>query len=211
MLGRRGAVAGGLVLALAIGVLTWRLSAAPAPAPTATPSVRAERGTAQPGGVEATPTPAPTPTSTSTATATANPTSNPTSTDAALPAAPVRPARPPVDVAGWDRARVAFGFRELGRAGPYVKTGLDAARKDMAFCFARGGAGEADAPADPPVLTLYLEARQGAIDVVESAVDHRGAARPELVECCREVLRGYEISAFGVVPGERYRLKYALE
>jgi hypothetical protein len=116
-----------------------------------------------------------------------------------------------VDVAGWERARLAFGFRELGRIAPYVKTGLDAARRDMAFCFARAGASDPDAPADPTILTLYLEAREGAIDVVESAVDHRGTARPELLECCREVLRGYEISAFGAVPGQRYRLKYALE
>ncbi|MFL5261350.1 MAG: hypothetical protein ACJ79R_21780 [Anaeromyxobacteraceae bacterium] len=211
MVRRRGALAGAVLLAVVIALVAWRLSAAstataahsvraersPAQpggveAPeTANHSVRAERGPAQPGGVEAPPTPPP--------------------ADAPAPAAAVRPARPPVDVAGWERARLAFGFRELGRIAPYVKTGLDAARRDMAFCFARGGAGEADAPADPTILTLYLEAREGAIDVVESAVDHRGAARPELIECCREVLRGYEISAFGAVPGQRYRFKYALE
>jgi hypothetical protein len=216
MVWRRGALAGAVVLAVVIAMLAWRLSAA-TPTATANSSVHTERGPAQPGGVEAPPTAAPTPNDSVRAErGPAQPggveaPSTPTPTDAAAPAAPVRPARPPVNVAGWERARLAFGFRELGRIAPYVKTGLDAARGDMAFCFARGAPRDPDAPADPTILTLYLEAREGAIDVVESAVDHRGAARPELLECCREVLRGYEISAFGAVPGERYRLKYALE
>lgn len=113
----------------------------------------------------------------------------------------------------WREVRLAFGFRELGRVGPYVKTGLDAARLQMEFCY-RQYAPDADASAratEPAILMLYLEAREGAIDVVETEVDYPGTQRKELVDCCRDVLRGHEMPAFNVVPGQRYRMKYQLD
>jgi hypothetical protein len=136
----------------------------------------------------------------------------PPSSGLAPSAQPRRPARP-MDVAAWNEVKPAFSLRELGRMAPYVKTGLDAARTDMEFCFrARATVAEPPpAPADPAVLILYLEAREGAIDVVETTVEHRGAFPAEQVDCCREVLRGLEIPVFNAVPGQRYRFTYALD
>jgi hypothetical protein len=144
---------------------------------------------------------------------------------ASPPALPSTAARPSPDEgpdgAAWRKARVAFNLRELGRMAPYVKTALDDARREMAFCFrgaaradAGGPAPDGDAPAtrrQPAILLLYLEAREGALDVVDTRTDHLGDASPEVVDCCREVLRGLEIPAFGAVPGERYRLKLPLD
>jgi hypothetical protein len=144
---------------------------------------------------------------------------------ASPPAASAAAARPAPDEgpggAAWRKARVAFQLRELGRMAPYVKTALDDARREMAFCFrgaahadAGGPAPDGDAPAPrprPAILLLYLEAREGALDVVDTRTDHLGDASPEVVECCREVLRGLEIPAFGAVPGARYRLKLPLD
>jgi hypothetical protein len=161
---------------------------------------------------------------------------------AALPAPARAPAAPPADAGAppataledsldgpaWQRSKVAFRTRDLGRLGPYVQSGLDGARRDMEFCYAQAPARRDRAPApepppdaeqdatassarpEPAVLLLYLEAREGALDVVEARTDHRGSSPPELVECCREVLRGMEIKAFGAVPGQRYRVKFRL-
>jgi hypothetical protein len=127
------------------------------------------------------------------------------------PATPGRP-RTPLDDPAWKDAKVAFGLRQLGRLAPYVKVGLDEARQDMAFCFARESAALAEQRAsDPPALTLYLETRGGGLDVVDVTVEHRGGARAELLDCCREVLRGHAISAFDAAPGQRYLLKYSLD
>ncbi len=145
---------------------------------------------------------------------------NPVGLSAAAPRPP--PDEGP-DAAAWQKAKVAFRVRELGSMGPYVRTGLDAARRDMEFCFRQAGGAsagaqapgaETNAPAplsDPAVLLLYLEAREGEIDVIDTRIDHLGGAMPEVVECCREVLRGLVIPAFNTVPGQRYRVKYQLE
>jgi hypothetical protein len=138
-----------------------------------------------------------------------------------VPASTPRPEEGP-DGASWRRAKLAFGMRELGRMGPYVKLGLDAARREMAFCFSKQASaaqapapdGDADAPPpapDPAVLLLYLEAREGALDVVDARTDHLGATSLEVVDCCREVLRGWEIPAFKTAPGQRYRVKFELQ
>jgi hypothetical protein len=128
-----------------------------------------------------------------------------------LPAASAPEPRP--DAGEWGNAPMAFGFRELGAMGPYVKAGLDAARRDMDFCFQQdAGAPQTDAgPRKPAVLLLYLEAREGALDVVEALPESRGEATPRFVECCLDVLRGYEIPAFKAVPGRRYRFRFSLE
>lgn len=127
-------------------------------------------------------------------------------------AGPVAPD-PRADLGEWRNAPMAFGFRELGAMGPYVKAGLDAARRDMDFCFQQDADGpEADGgPRKPAVLLLYLEAREGALDVVDARPESTGDATPRLLECCREVLRGYEIPAFKAVPGRRYRFRFLLE
>jgi hypothetical protein len=143
------------------------------------------------------------------------------------PAAAVATPRDAFDSPAWRRARLAFRPRELGSMGPYVQAGLDAARRDMGFCFRQGGAaaertlasaagpqgqGEpASSPRpDPAILLLYVEAREGALDVIDTRLEYRGTLSPEVVECCREVLRGLEIKAFNTVPGKRYRVKFRL-
>jgi len=42
-------------------------------------------------------------------------------------------------------------------------------------------------------------------------MERPGDASPALVECCRQVLRGLEIPAFNVTPGQRYRLRFRLD
>lgn len=116
------------------------------------------------------------------------------------------------DAEAWRNAPMAFGFRELGTMGPYVKAGLDAARRDMDFCFQQEAPPGADrGPQKPAVLLLYVEAREGALDVVDARPESMGDATARLVECCRDVLRGYEIPAFKAVPGRRYRFRFVLE
>jgi hypothetical protein len=126
-----------------------------------------------------------------------------------------------LDGPSWRSSRLAFRPRELGKVGRYVKVGLDAARRDMAFCF-RGTGGD-PAPADgsddgtprlpsaPGILLLYIEAREGALDIIEARTERLGTATPELVECCRGVLRGRHIPAFDAMPGRRYRVKFRLQ
>ena len=142
-------------------------------------------------------------------------------------AAPAAAREDGLDGPAWQRSKVAFRTRDLGRLGPYVQSGLDAARRDMEFCYAQAPPRPDAVPAppldaesqeaaatavraEPATLLLYLEAREGALDVVEARTDRRGTSPPELVECCREVLRGMEIKAFGAVPGQRYRVKFRL-
>lgn len=150
--------------------------------------------------------------------------------EAALAAVPTAAPGDAFDTPEWQSAKVAFRPRELGRLGPYVQAGLDSARRDMDFCFrsartpeervaapaaAADPAGEEEPPppprADPAVLLLYVEAREGALDVVGTRLEHRGTTSTELVECCREVLRGLEIKAFNTVPGRRYRLRFRIQ
>lgn len=148
----------------------------------------------------------------------------PPAVDAAAP--PASSPSDDLDGPSWRSSRLAFRPRELGKLGPYVKAGLDAARRDMEFCYRQAASAPASAPRsaepaeesddepspsqDPAVLLLYLEARDGALDVVEARTEYAGSLPRELVACCREVLRGRQIPAFGAEPGRRYRLKYRL-
>ncbi|MFL5262621.1 MAG: hypothetical protein ACJ79L_09530, partial [Anaeromyxobacteraceae bacterium] len=142
-------------------------------------------------------------------------------------AAPAAAREDGFDGPAWQRSKVVFRTRDLGKLGPHVQSGLDAARRDMEFCYAQAPARRDAAPEPPPdpeqqdatepparpdpaMLLLFLEAREGALDVVEARTEHRGTSSAELVECCREVLRGMEIKAFGAVPGRRYRVKFRL-
>jgi hypothetical protein len=120
-----------------------------------------------------------------------------------------------IDAPSWRNARFAFTFRELGKMGPYVKAGLDGARREMSFCFdeakARSGQDAHQRSGQPAVLLLYLEAREGALDIVDTRTERMGEATVELVECCRQVLRGFTIPAFDTVPGQRFRVRFELE
>jgi hypothetical protein len=159
---------------------------------------------------------------------------NGTASEAPAPAVPGAVPRDAFDSPSWRSAKVAFRPRDLGRLGPYVQAGLYAARRDMDFCFRRAGASaEMSASAEPTsapaadpqeqeeaapsprpgpaILLLYVEAREGALDVIDSRLEHSGTSSPAVVECCREVLRGFEIKAFNTVPGRRYRLKFRLQ
>ena len=137
------------------------------------------------------------------------------------PSSPPPPPDDGLDAPEWKNAKLAFGMRELGPMGPYVKVGLAAARREMDFCFrqaerARPGtqaSGEAQDPQPPPpaVLLLYLEAREGALDIIATRTEYPGSLSPELIDCCRQVLRGFEIPAYKTVPGKRYRVNYHLQ
>jgi hypothetical protein len=209
----------GALVALCCAWFLWGRAATvgPAPGQAACATCGADAATPQPSAVLAPAAAVPA--------AAESVTSSPTEAPAA--AISTSAPRDAFDTPAWRNARVAFRPRDLGRLGPYVRAGLDAARRDMDFCFRQAGAptgGPAEAPAagsdqgdtpppraDPAVLLLYVEAREGALDVVGTTTEHRGTASPELVECCREVLRGLEIKAFNTSPGQRYRLKFRLQ
>jgi len=207
----------GAVVALGCAWLLWGRAGTGAPAPGQAACAAADAATLQPPAAAAPAAAAPA--------AAERVASSPTEAPAA--AVPTPAPRDAFDSPAWASAKLAFRPRELGRLGPYVRAGLDAARRDMDFCFRQAGApsgGPAEAPvagseqgeappprADPAILLLYVEAREGALDVVGTRTEHRGTASPELVECCREVLRGLEIKAFNAVPGRRYRLKFLLQ
>jgi hypothetical protein len=129
------------------------------------------------------------------------------------------PAPEQIDPA-WNRVHVAARLRDLGPVAPYVSAGLIAAREEMTHCFPAEPPPVVAPPAgpkrddenwvDPAVLLLYLESRQGFIDVVEATVESFGTESPQVVSCCREVLRGHEIPAVHTGPGQRYRVKFPL-
>jgi hypothetical protein len=131
------------------------------------------------------------------------------------PPAPVRPAEglPPEEAdPAWRETPFVSRFRDLGPVAAYVIAGLKNAREEMGFCFEAAAGARAAATGEdessPAVLVLYLEARQGAIDVVDARTDDPGSAPRELVECCRGVLLGHEIPAPNAVPGRRFRLMH---
>ena len=197
MVGRRGRILiGGALVAAVLGLpAVWRMRIHPPPGPAATGS----GGGGPEGGV-----------------APARPGADRApAAEAGGPAADAGAAAPDQgpDARAWRNAPMAFGLRELGAMGPYVKAGLDAARRDMEFCFRQEGAPSGAEPGaqKAAVFLLYLEAREGALDVVDARPESMGSAPPRLVECCRDVLRGYVIPAFNSVPGRRYRFRFVLE
>jgi hypothetical protein len=113
------------------------------------------------------------------------------------------------DFQNWS-AKVAKLPGELGEMGPSLKLGLDAARNnDMAFCF-RDLKGVASGTLATDFM-LYLETRDGAIDVVGAKVARPGTLPPSVQECCLEVLRGLEVKVFFGTPGQRYAYIYEIE
>lgn len=139
-----------------------------------------------------------------------------------LPGGPPESAPPaPMDerdrFQGWSDT-VAILPRDLGAMGPPLKLALDRVRNgDMAFCF-RGleRSGEPGAESPPrhirsADLLLYLQTREGAVDVVEAGVGNAGNLPPSVVACCREVIRGAELKVPFAEPGRRFRYLYEVE
>jgi hypothetical protein len=112
------------------------------------------------------------------------------------------------DFKNWSPS-VAHLPRDLGEMGPSLKLGLDNARNnDMEFCF-RGLKGAPGMLATD--FMLYLETRDGAVDVVGAKVARPGTLPPSVRDCCLEVLRGLEVKAFFGTPGQRYAYVYEIE
>jgi hypothetical protein len=141
------------------------------------------------------------------------------SAPAAPTAAPVVSAPPPAAAPAPQPARDDFKSwsseaaklpQDLGRMGPSLKLGLDQARNDdMAFCFRDledGGRGSRATD-----FVLYLEARDGAVDVVEAKVARPGALPASVIECARDVLRGLEVKVYFAEPGRRFSYVYEVE
>jgi hypothetical protein len=135
------------------------------------------------------------------------------------PAAPPRDAGP---TGAWSAAERASLPRDLGKMGPSLSLGLDAARRDdMEFCFRDAAADRSGGSDEAPrvkalsgrrsvVLMLYLEAREGAVDVIDARVEKAGNMPSSIVECCQQVLRGLEVGVFFAKPG-RYKYLYEIE
>jgi hypothetical protein len=116
------------------------------------------------------------------------------------------------DFQNWS-ASVAKLPGDLGEMGPSLKLGLDTARNnDMAFCF-RGLKGDAGAAGKTLAtdFVLYLETRDGAVDVVGAKEARPGALPPSVRDCCLEVLRGLEVRVYFSTPGQRYAYIYEIE
>jgi hypothetical protein len=62
-----------------------------------------------------------------------------------------------------------------------------------------------------PAASTYLETRKGAVDVVDARVARPGTLPPEVLECCREVLRGLELDVSVAEQGARFRYLYEIE
>ena len=129
---------------------------------------------------------------------------------APTPVAAAPPQQERDNFKNWS-AKVSALPEDLGEVGPSLKLGLDDARNnDMAFCFR-------DMDHSGPWSTratdfmLYLETRDGAVDVVDAKVARPGSLPPSVVECCRDVLRGLEVKVFFAVPGQRLSYIYEIE
>jgi hypothetical protein len=115
----------------------------------------------------------------------------------------------------WQEVPIAHRNRDLGPLAADVGIGLREARRQMTACFeadplfSRSLADDPDGRIPhPALLMLHLEEQQGVVEVIDSTVEGRADASPELVECCQRMLRGYRMYAANTVPGRRHRLKY---
>lgn len=115
----------------------------------------------------------------------------------------------------WHGTSLAILPRDLGEMGPAIKLALDKAqREDMDFCFREPGTEGRMAPKTPrraSTLLLFLQAREGAVDVVEARVANPGTLPASVVECCLEVARGLEIPLASAEPGKRLQHLYEIE
>jgi hypothetical protein len=115
----------------------------------------------------------------------------------------------------WRGTSVAVMPKDLGAMGPAIKLALDKVqREDMDFCFrepGKEGRMEAKTPRRASNLMLFLETREGAVDVVEARVANAGTLPAAVVECCLEVARGLEIPLPSAEPGKRMQHLYEIE
>jgi hypothetical protein len=130
--------------------------------------------------------------------------------------APVAPAATPAPqperqaFQNWSPSVAALPA-DLGEMGPSLKLGLDEARNnDMEFCF-RDLQKSDSASTRATDFVLYLEARDGAVDVVDAKVARAGTLPSSVLECCRDVLRGLEVKVFFAEPGQRFSYIFEVE
>jgi hypothetical protein len=136
----------------------------------------------------------------------------PSAVAAAAPA--VSPERDAVAEA-WHGTPVAFLPKELGAVGPALKLALDKQqREDMEFCFRDPNGNGRMAPQTPrraASLMLFLEAREGAVDVVHARIANAGTLPPEVLECAREVMQGLGVQLASAEPGKKLKYLYEIE
>ena len=130
-----------------------------------------------------------------------------------------RPAAP--GAAPWESVETALRPAALGPdlAAP-VSDGLAEARNGMQHCFddeAKRRARERPSSrpvgggsTGPAVLVLRLEALEGRLNVAGADVTSSGTSSPQLIECCRRALIGFEFAVPAVKPPERYRVTMPL-
>jgi hypothetical protein len=132
----------------------------------------------------------------------------------AAPAPALPPERDAVQEA-WRGTPAAVLPKDLGEVGPELKLALDKQqREDMEFCFRDpGGNGrmEAQTPRRAGNLVLFLEEREGAVDVVRAKVAQPGTLPPEVMECARQVAEGLEMKVSRAEPGKKLRYLYEIE
>jgi hypothetical protein len=119
----------------------------------------------------------------------------------------------------WDRVEVNLRPSELGPelAAP-VSNGLDALRDSMSPCFEaerthpRPPAAQAESATGPAILVFRLESTSpGRLAVSGSEVETTGHSSRELVECCREAAKGYEMAVPVIDGRRRFRVKMLLQ
>ena len=130
-----------------------------------------------------------------------------------------RPAAP--GAAPWESVETALRPAALGPelAAP-ISDGLAEARNGIQHCFddeARRRSGEhpssgtgTGAASGPGVLVLRLEALEGRLSVAGVDVTSSGTASPQLIECSRKALLGFEFAVPAVKPPERYKVTMPL-
>jgi len=144
---------------------------------------------------------------------------------AAHPPRAVLPATAPVPAGGgaapWEAVETALRPAGLGvgLAGP-VHRGLAGARAELDRCFEEERRRRAHAkpvsaaPGEfgPAVLILRLEAqRVGSLAVAGTEVKSSGTSSPQLIECCRSTLIGFELDAPAAAPPGRYKVMFLLQ
>ncbi|MFL5273757.1 MAG: hypothetical protein ACJ79E_17000 [Anaeromyxobacteraceae bacterium] len=132
----------------------------------------------------------------------------------AAPAPALAPERDAVEEA-WRGTPVAVLPKDLGEVGPELKLALDKQqREDMEFCFRdAGGNGrmEAQTPRRAGSLVLFLEGREGAVDVVRAKIGQPGTLPAEVMECARQVAEGLEMKVSSAQPGKKLQYLYEIE
>jgi hypothetical protein len=133
---------------------------------------------------------------------------------AAAPAPTLAPERDAVEQA-WRGTKLSILPKDLGEMGPELKLALDKQqREDMEFCFrdpSGSGRMEAQTPRRAGTLLLFLESREGAVDVVQARIAHGGTLPPDVLECALQVAHGLEMRLPSAAPGKKLKYLYEIE